>query len=63
MVDSLTDRGVRRVYLEVDDDNAAAIRLYERSGFRRVGTLPNYYGPGQGAVHMLCEARGAAMVA
>jgi ribosomal protein S18 acetylase RimI-like enzyme len=63
MVDSLTDRGVRRVYLEVDDDNSAAIRLYERRGFRRVGTLPNYYGPGQGAVRMLYESSVAALVA
>jgi ribosomal protein S18 acetylase RimI-like enzyme len=55
MVDSLGERGVRRVYLEVDDENASAIRLYERWGFRRVGTLPDYYGPGQAAVHMLYE--------
>jgi ribosomal protein S18 acetylase RimI-like enzyme len=57
MVDSLSERGVRRVYLEVDDENASAIRLYERWGFRRVGTLPDYYGPGQAAVHMLYESK------
>ena len=56
MVDSLTDRGVRRVYLEVDDDNATAIRLYERWGFHQIGTLPDYYGPGRAAVHMLFDA-------
>lgn len=63
MVSSLTDRGVRRVYLEVDGENAAAIRLYERSGFRRLGDLPDYYGPGRAAVHMVYEAQPAAMVA
>jgi ribosomal protein S18 acetylase RimI-like enzyme len=63
MVDSLSDRGVRRVYLEVDAANAPALRLYERWGFRRIGTLPDYYGPGQAAVRMLHEGSGAAMVA
>jgi ribosomal protein S18 acetylase RimI-like enzyme len=56
LVESLSDRGVRRVYLEVDGENVAALRLYERWGFRRIGTLPDYYGPGQAAVHMLYEA-------
>jgi ribosomal protein S18 acetylase RimI-like enzyme len=63
MVVSLGTRGVRRVYLEVDCDNAAAIRLYERSGFRRLGTLSDYYGPGRAAVHMVYEAQAPAMVA
>jgi ribosomal protein S18 acetylase RimI-like enzyme len=63
MVSSLSDRGVRRVYLEVDCDNAPAIRLYERWGFRRVGTLSDYYGPGRDAVRMMHEPSTAAMVA
>jgi ribosomal protein S18 acetylase RimI-like enzyme len=63
MVESLGERGVRRVYLEVDDENASAIRLYERWGFRRIGMLPDYYGPGQEAVHMVYEQHATSDVA
>ena len=63
MVTTLGDRGVRRVYLEVDQSNTAAIRLYERSGFRRLGTLSDYYGPGRAAVHMVYEPAAVAKVA
>jgi ribosomal-protein-alanine N-acetyltransferase len=37
---------VRRVFLEVDEANAAACRLYRRAGFREVGRRPGYYGGG-----------------
>jgi ribosomal protein S18 acetylase RimI-like enzyme len=56
MLDALSERGVGRVYLEVEQTNAAAIHLYERSGFRRIGVLPDYYDDGQHAVHMMYEA-------
>jgi ribosomal-protein-alanine N-acetyltransferase len=37
----------RTVFLEVDEHNRPAIRLYGRAGFREVGRRPNYYpGPG-----------------
>lgn len=39
--------GVRTVFLEVDEQNQPAIRLYARAGFREVGKRPNYY-PGAG---------------
>lgn len=39
--------GVRAVFLEVDEQNTPAIRLYARAGFREVGRRPNYY-PGAG---------------
>ena len=35
--------GVRAVFLEVDEQNQPAIRLYARAGFREVGRRPNYY--------------------
>lgn len=38
-----SESGAHRVFLEVRDSNAAALRLYERFGFRRVGSRPGYY--------------------
>jgi ribosomal-protein-alanine N-acetyltransferase len=35
--------GARRVVLEVDEENAAALRLYRRFGFEQVGTRKAYY--------------------
>ena len=35
--------GTRAIFLEVDEHNAVAIRLYERAGFREVSRRPNYY--------------------
>src|SRR3990172_1138051 len=35
----LLDRGYRWAYLHVADDNPAASRFYERSGYRRVSTI------------------------
>lgn len=35
--------GVRTVFLEVDEDNEAARRLYARAGFREVGRRAAYY--------------------
>ena len=39
----LAGLGVRAVFLEVDDDNAPARRLYARSAFRQVGRREGYY--------------------
>jgi ribosomal-protein-alanine N-acetyltransferase len=39
----LAGLGVRAVFLEVDEHNAAALRLYDRAGFREVARRPNYY--------------------
>lgn len=35
--------GARRVVLEVDEENAPALRLYARFGFSEIGTRPAYY--------------------
>jgi len=43
----LAGLGARAVFLEVDENNVAAIRLYDRAGFREVSRRPNYY-PGAG---------------
>jgi [ribosomal protein S18]-alanine N-acetyltransferase len=35
--------GVKKLFLEVEQENAAAIALYARFGFREVGQRPGYY--------------------
>ncbi len=44
----LAGLGARAVFLEVDENNAPAIRLYARAGFREVARRPNYYPTGTG---------------
>jgi len=39
----LAGLGVRAVFLEVDEDNQPARRLYRRAGFREVGRRAGYY--------------------
>jgi ribosomal-protein-alanine N-acetyltransferase len=39
----LAGLGARTVFVEVEEHNAAAIRLYDRAGFRRISRRPNYY--------------------
>jgi ribosomal-protein-alanine N-acetyltransferase len=51
----LAGLGVRTIFLEVDDDNLPARRLYARSAFRQVGRRDGYY-PRPGS------AAGAALV-
>ena len=48
----LAGLGLRAVFLEVDEDNRAARRLYARAGFREVGRRPGYYAQsgGKGAL-------------
>jgi ribosomal-protein-alanine N-acetyltransferase len=43
----LAGLGARAVFLEVDEHNKAAIRLYDRAGFHEISRRPNYY-PGAG---------------
>jgi len=35
-------------YLEAREDNVAAVRLYERMGYKRIGKLKGYYGYAHG---------------
>jgi [ribosomal protein S18]-alanine N-acetyltransferase len=39
----LAGLGTRAVFLEVDEHNAPAIKLYGRAGFQEVSRRPNYY--------------------
>lgn len=40
---TLAAEGIRTVFLEVEDGNLAALRLYARTGFREIGRRPGYY--------------------
>jgi ribosomal-protein-alanine N-acetyltransferase len=48
----LAGLGLRAVFLEVDEDNTPARRLYARAGFREVGRRAGYYAQsgGKGAL-------------
>ena len=39
----LVERGISKVFLEVRESNAGAIRLYEQLGYMRTGHRKNYY--------------------
>src|SRR3954469_13434904 len=41
---------LRAVFLEVDEDNQPARRLYARAGFHEVGRRPGYYSGGKSAL-------------
>ena len=45
LIDQARAQGARRMLLEVRVDNAPALRLYERYGFRRMGLRKRYYQP------------------
>lgn len=54
----LAGLGARTVFLEVDENNKPAIRLYERAGFHEISRRPNYYtGPGVKAAAALVLRR------
>lgn len=45
----LAGRGVKRVFLEVEETNQPAVRLYQRAGFATVGRREQYYRSASGA--------------
>jgi ribosomal-protein-alanine N-acetyltransferase len=45
LLEAAAQRGARRVFLEVRDDNLAAQALYESEGFAAIGRRPRYYQP------------------
>jgi ribosomal-protein-alanine N-acetyltransferase len=51
--------GARLIFLEVGEDNAAALKVYERLGFKTIGRRENYYrhpsGERLAALTMRCE--------
>ena len=49
----LAGLGARTVFLEVDEGNVPARRLYRRAGFLQSGRRPGYYPAGQGAAALI----------
>jgi ribosomal protein S18 acetylase RimI-like enzyme len=47
---SALNAGVRVIWLHVDEENAAAIRLYEAHGYRREGREADFYARGRTAL-------------
>ena len=45
-------QGVKRMYLETATDNKAAIALWAKHGYRKSGSLKDYYGRGLDAFEM-----------
>ena len=43
-----TEKGVKACRLEVKEDNIAALRLYQKFGYKKVAKLKNYYGNAHG---------------
>ena len=57
VVRELMIAGVDRVFLEVRPSNKAALRLYAREGFERIGRRPGYYPAEQGREDALVLVR------
>jgi ribosomal-protein-alanine N-acetyltransferase len=58
-MNNLERGGARLIFLEVGEDNAAALKVYERLGFKTIGRRENYYkrpsGDRMAALTMRCE--------
>lgn len=53
LLDLSRSLGVTRITLEVNEENFSAIHLYEKFGFKRVGTRKNYYNDNNGLLMQL----------
>jgi len=49
----LAGLGTRSVFLEVEEGNQPALRLYRRAGFQQVGRREGYYRESQGAAALI----------
>ena len=52
LLSGLKNKGINKIFLEVEHDNEPAIALYEKFGFVRYGLRRDYYGQGKDAVLM-----------
>ncbi len=44
----LKEKGIRECHLEVREDNSAALKLYQNSGYQKMSRLEKYYGKAHG---------------
>jgi ribosomal-protein-alanine N-acetyltransferase len=51
MLEILLQQGITRLFLEVQHDNHAALRLYEQAGFRQIARRRDYYRHADGSFH------------
>jgi ribosomal-protein-alanine acetyltransferase len=42
------EKGIKECHLEVREDNVAALNLYQKLGYKKVGKLEKYYGEAHG---------------
>lgn len=54
---TLSQRGVRAVYLEVREDNISALQLYRKRGYVKTEILENYYSSGIRALRMMKQLK------
>jgi tRNA threonylcarbamoyl adenosine modification protein YeaZ len=57
LINHLRQHNTQKLFLEVAEDNQAAIALYERNGFARTGLRKGYYARAKGAVDAITMAR------
>ena len=50
VIEPLESQNVTEIFLEVAEDNHAAIALYKKSGFQSIGRRPGYYRRAEGRV-------------
>ncbi len=65
LLDCARSLGIERIFLEVRPSNSAAIRLYERAGFKQLGVRKSYYRASEGredALVLVLEMRPHAAV-
>lgn len=52
LLNILRENGIKKVFLEVENDNVPAIALYRKLGFGQYGYRRDYYGQGKDAILM-----------
>jgi len=55
LLEKLSGEGFKRLFLEVEETNAPAVKLYEKCSFKVVGKRKNYYGKERDALLMVKE--------
>jgi len=53
VVDKLAEEGFENLYLEVEETNIPAVKLYRKLSFKVVGKRKDYYGRGRNALLMV----------